>query len=96
MNVKIGKSPLNDWQVRIISSKSDGHRAMIAAALAEEECVLFLEGWNDDLEATSRCIEGLGCGNPPARSLFLSRKMPQEMPFWTAAKAVLPCVFCCP
>lgn len=60
MNVKIEKGMLNEGQVRIISSKSDGHRAMIAAALGEEECVLFLEGWNEDLEATGRCIEALG------------------------------------
>lgn len=60
MNVKIGKSPLNKGQVRIISSKSDGHRSLIAAALAEEESVLFVDGWSDDLEATVRCLEGLG------------------------------------
>lgn len=60
MNVKIGKSPLHKGQVRIISSKSDGHRSLIAAALAEEESVLFVDGWSDDLEATVRCLEGLG------------------------------------
>lgn len=60
MDVRIKKNSLRNGQVRIISSKSDGHRAMIAAALGEEECVLFLEGWNDDLEATARCIESLG------------------------------------
>lgn len=60
MNVKIGKSPLNKGQVRIISSKSDGHRSLIAAALAEEESVLFVDGWSDDLEATVRCLEALG------------------------------------
>lgn len=60
MNVKIGKSPLNQGQVRIISSKSDGHRSLIAAALAEEESVLFVDGWSEDLEATVRCLEGLG------------------------------------
>lgn len=60
MNVKIGKSPLNNGQVRIISSKSDGHRSLIAAALAEEESVLFVDGWSDDMEATTRCLQGLG------------------------------------
>lgn len=60
MNVKIGKNPLNQGQVRIISSKSDGHRALIAAALAEEESVLFVDGWSDDLEATVRCLQSLG------------------------------------
>ena len=60
MNVKIGKSPLNKGQVRIISSKSDGHRSLIAAALAEEESVLFVDGWSEDLEATVRCLRALG------------------------------------
>ena len=60
MNVKIGKGPLNNGQVRIISSKSDGHRSLIAAALAEEESVLFADGWSDDMEATMRCLKGLG------------------------------------
>lgn len=60
MNVKIGKGPLHNGQVRIISSKSDGHRSLIAAALAEEESVLFVDGWSDDLEATVRCLQGLG------------------------------------
>ena len=60
MNVKIGKNPLNKGQVRIISSKSDAHRSLIAAALSEEESVLFVDGWSDDLEATVRCLEALG------------------------------------
>ena len=60
MNVKIGKSPFNKGQVRIISSKSDGHRSLIAAALAEEESVLFVDGWSEDLEATVRCLRALG------------------------------------
>lgn len=60
MNVKIGKGNLHDGQVRIISSKSDGHRSLIAAALAEDESVLFVDGWSDDLEATCRCLQALG------------------------------------
>ena len=60
MKVKVGKTPLNKGQVRVISSKSDAHRSLIAAALAEEESVLFVDGWSDDLEATIRCLEALG------------------------------------
>ena len=60
MKVRIGKTPLNKGQVRIISSKSDAHRSLIAASLAEEESVLFVDGWSDDLEATIRCLEALG------------------------------------
>ena len=60
MKVRIGKNPLHKGQVRIISSKSDGHRSLIAAALAEEESVLFVDGWSEDLEATVRCLRALG------------------------------------
>ncbi len=60
MNIKIEKTPFKQGQVRIISSKSDGHRALIAAALAEAESVLFMEGWSEDLEATARCLRSLG------------------------------------
>ncbi len=60
MNIKIGKGSLNEGQVRMISSKSDGHRALIAAALADGETVLFMEGWSADMDATTRCLESLG------------------------------------
>mgnify|MGYP000407225723 CR=1 FL=1 len=60
MNIKIEKTPLKQGQVRIISSKSDGHRSLIAAALAEEESVLFVDGWSEDMEATARCLQSLG------------------------------------
>ena len=60
MNIKIEKTPLKQGQVRIISSKSDGHRSLIATALAEEESVLFVDGWSEDMEATARCLQSLG------------------------------------
>ena len=60
MNIKIGKGKFHEGQVRIISSKSDIHRTMIAAALADGETLLFMEGWSEDLEATARCIDALG------------------------------------
>ena len=59
MNIKIGKGSLNG-RVRIISSKSDAHRALIAAALGEDELLLFTEGWSEDIEATTRCLRALG------------------------------------
>lgn len=59
MNIKISKGSLNG-RVRIVSSKSDGHRALLAAALAEEETLLFIEGWSADMEATARCLTALG------------------------------------
>ena len=60
MNIRIGKGKFHEGQVRIISSKSDIHRTMLAAALADDETLLFMEGWSEDLEATARCIDALG------------------------------------
>ena len=59
MNIKIEKTPLKQGQVRIISSKSDGHRSLIAAALAEEESVLFVDGWSEDMEARHAVCKAL-------------------------------------
>lgn len=89
MNVKIGKSPFNEGQVRIISSKSDGHRAMLAAALGTEECVLFLEGWNADLEGMRRCVAALGGEVIPEPSGTLIVPVEREREY--TEKAVLDC-----
>lgn len=87
MNVRIEKSGLNQGQVRIISSKSDGHRALIAAALAEEESLLFLEGWSEDLEATARCIGEMGGEVVREPSGMLVTPIPRD----AAGQAVLDC-----
>ena len=59
MDIKIGKNALSG-RVRIISSKSDGHRALISAALADRDSLLLMDSWSEDLEATARCLESLG------------------------------------
>lgn len=59
MKRKIGKNPLKG-QIHILSSKSDGHRALIASALADRESLLMMEGWSADMEATARCLAALG------------------------------------
>ena len=60
MNIKIGKSTLKG-NIKVISSKSDAHRLLIAAALADHPTKILLEGWNNDIEATKNCLEALGC-----------------------------------
>ncbi|MDR1774513.1 MAG: 3-phosphoshikimate 1-carboxyvinyltransferase [Clostridioides sp.] len=60
MNIKIKKSELNGT-VKIIPSKSDAHRLMIAAALSDKPTKIILDGWSKDIEATKNCLESLGC-----------------------------------
>lgn len=60
MNIKIGKSKLKG-NIKVISSKSDAHRLLIAAALSNKPTEILLEGWSNDIEATKNCLEALGC-----------------------------------
>lgn len=56
-------------ELRLPSDKSIGHRALMAAALAEGECDVTLHLPGEDLESTRRCLAALGsdgvldCGN---------------------------------
>ena len=43
-----------------IASKSDAHRLLIAAALADNECRLVLNSTSQDIEATVSCLENAG------------------------------------
>lgn len=43
-----------------IASKSDAHRILIAAALADSECRLILNSTSNDIKATSACLEAAG------------------------------------
>lgn len=42
------------------TSKSDAHRALICAALADNGCTLHVGARNADIDATLRCLEALG------------------------------------
>ena len=46
--------------VRIPASKSQAHRLLICAALADGETVLERAGTSEDIEATARCLRALG------------------------------------
>ena len=43
-----------------ISSKSDAHRLLIAAALADKPTVLFCNVLSEDIRATAECLRALG------------------------------------
>ena len=46
--------------VRAISSKSEAHRALICAALADRETMLICTDTNADIDATAGCLNSLG------------------------------------
>lgn len=46
--------------IRMQPSKSILHRALICAALADGKSELLNFAWSDDIQATVRCLEGLG------------------------------------
>lgn len=86
MDIKIGKNALSG-RVRIISSKSDGHRALIAASLADRDSLLLMDGWSEDMEATARCLEALGAEITKEPSGILVSPIPEE----AKEKVVLNC-----
>lgn len=59
MNIKITRGQLRG-SVNMISSKSDAHRLMIAAALADEPTEIAMQGISADIEATALCLKNLG------------------------------------
>ena len=61
MNVIITPTPLKG-RVIIPPSKSQAHRYIIAAALAEGESVIKNVSYSQDIEATIRCMTELGAG----------------------------------
>ena len=61
MNIKISPSQLNGT-VAAISSKSDAHRILIAAALSDKKTVIDCNTLSDDISATADCLKALGAG----------------------------------
>lgn len=59
MDVKITPSRL-EGTVRAVSSKSDAHRILIAAALSDKKTVIHCNSDSEDIKATVGCLEALG------------------------------------
>jgi len=59
MNVVIEPSRLSG-SINAVSSKSDGHRKIIAAALSDQSTEIILNNFSDDIDATLDCIKNLG------------------------------------
>ncbi len=47
-------------EVRVIPSKSFAHRALIAAALSDDECEIICKANSMDIAATAQCLNALG------------------------------------
>ena len=62
MRIKVEPGFLRGRVERMICSKSQGHRALICAAMAETETLLTGLDENDDLMATEACLKQLGAG----------------------------------
>lgn len=61
MDIRISPSPLSG-SIAAIPSKSDAHRLIICAALANRPTKLHLPSSSRDIEATCRCMQALGAG----------------------------------
>lgn len=59
MDLKIEPKKLSG-KLTAVSSKSDAHRKIIAAALADRETEIVLNAFSDDIYATLGCIKNLG------------------------------------
>lgn len=59
MDIKLTPSRL-EGTIRAISSKSDAHRILIAAALSDKTTVIHCNSDSDDIRATISCLNSLG------------------------------------
>ena len=60
MNLRVSPHPLSGTVERVVSSKSQAHRALICAALSREPTALGRVDLSDDIAATVRCLRALG------------------------------------
>ncbi|MDO4540363.1 MAG: 3-phosphoshikimate 1-carboxyvinyltransferase [Syntrophomonadaceae bacterium] len=87
MDVRIYPTALTGT-IAAIASKSDAHRMLIAAALAEQPTIINMASHSDDIDATMQCLRALGAG--------LEQAEPQRWhvtPLWAGRgeTAVLDC-----
>ncbi len=54
------KSPATKGKIKAISSKSEVHRLLIAAALSDKSTKIKCENINEDISATVSCLQSLG------------------------------------
>lgn len=81
MTVKITPKKLTG-RIEAVSSKSDAHRLMICAALADAGTHIMLNAVSEDIIATARCLRALGAGIEQKENGFFITpiKKRQEIP----------------
>ncbi len=86
-NVKVSPCKLNGI-VRAIPSKSQAHRALICAALADKPTIIECEGGSDDIAATADCLSALGAKIERESGVYVVQPLKRE---GNAGIASLPC-----
>jgi 3-phosphoshikimate 1-carboxyvinyltransferase len=89
MNVRITK-PIQGGTIRAIASKSDAHRLLICAALADGETFLDCPERSEDIDATARCLEALGAAVRYERNGFCVRPI-RRMIMQASGRRILDC-----
>jgi len=84
MDVRIKPGKLSG-KLTAVSSKSDAHRVLIAAALCDGKTDVYINNISQDIEATLRCIKAFG-GNYEIKSGFIT-----VYPFKKTDMAVADC-----
>lgn len=79
MDIKIKPRILNG-EVRAIDSKADGHRILIASALADGPTKIKIDTWSEDLEATLHVLTRMGMGSRWHKDHSLTVQPIEEMP----------------
>ena len=87
MNVSVLPGP-KTGRVRPPCSKSQAHRVLICAALADRESVIYCDGVSRDIEATAACLAALGAEIRPTQNGGLAVTPIDHVP---AGERVLPC-----
>ena len=72
MRVTIRPAPLSG-EIKAIPSKSQAHRLLICAALAEKPTSIFCGSLSKDIEATARCLRAMGAEIDYADGIFSVR-----------------------
>jgi 3-phosphoshikimate 1-carboxyvinyltransferase len=74
--------------VRAIPSKSQAHRALICAALADKQTRVECEGGSEDIAATAACLSALGAGIESEPGAYVVHPLKREE---IGGNVTLPC-----
>lgn len=79
MDIKI-KPQMIKGEVKAIAAKADGHRILIASALADRPTKIKIDTWSEDLDATLNVLTRMGMSSRWAKNHVLTVYPIEEMP----------------